>query len=257
MTFANYPTFEITTAIPCINHCSCCPQNNLIKVYKGQPTLSFTNFCQILNNLPKHVQIDFAGFCEPLQNPDSFKMIDKTIRDNRPCMIYTTLSIKLEDIDLSIWSKATICVHLPDNNHFITDSTVILQNIELISKHNSKIIFVSLGQPTNDFNDLSVLKLPIISRANNLNFNVNYKSGPITCQKVHQLPFKYVNNVCLPNGDVYICCCDFSLKHKIGNIFDRYYNDLFNTIEYNDFLRRVKSEDEPVICRNCEYSKRI
>ena len=39
-------------------------------------------------------------------------------------------------------------------------------------------------------------------------------------------PF-YDQNVCLPNGDVVLCCMDYGLKHKIGNLFEQDYYEMF------------------------------
>jgi radical SAM protein with 4Fe4S-binding SPASM domain len=50
--------------------------------------------------------------------------------------------------------------------------------------------------------------------------------GAVTCSYT---PF-YDQNVVLPNGDVYLCCMDYSLKHRMGNLFEQDYYSLFGSV---------------------------
>lgn len=75
-----------------------------------------------------------------------------------------------------------------------------------------------------------------ISRAGNL-FPVQSKQGKLICGK----SIDFNQNVMLPNGDVYLCCMDYSLKHKLGNIFETNFNDLTRKSQYK-------------LCRTCEFS---
>jgi hypothetical protein len=34
------------------------------------------------------------------------------------------------------------------------------------------------------------------------------------------------HNVLLPNGDVTLCCMDYSLKHLLGNLYERSYEEI-------------------------------
>lgn len=64
----------------------------------------------------------------------------------------------------------------------------------------------------------------------------------------------YDHNVVLPNGDVVLCCMDYSLKHVIGNLLRSEYQDLFTSPE----MQRIYQENrktgfsEQTICRSCE-----
>ena len=49
------------------------------------------------------------------------------------------------------------------------------------------------------------------------------KHGAVSCSFT---PF-YDQNVCLPNGDVVLCCMDYSLKHRIGNLLEQEYYEMF------------------------------
>ena len=34
------------------------------------------------------------------------------------------------------------------------------------------------------------------------------------------------HNVCLPNGDIALCCMDYGLEHIVGNIFESTYEEV-------------------------------
>ncbi len=74
-------------------------------------------------------------------------------------------------------------------------------------------------------------------------------TSKITCAST---PF-YDKNVLLPNGDIVLCCMDFSYKHIIGNLLKSSYEDIFKN---NEFLKIVKvNESEGFskcsICKSC------
>lgn len=62
-------------------------------------------------------------------------------------------------------------------------------------------------------------------------------------------------NMVAVNGDIYLCCQDWGLKHKIGNLkYNSLDSDIFNKKrEYFENLLLTKDSD--MICRKCEYSK--
>lgn len=87
----------------------------------------------------------------------------------------------------------------------------------------------------------------IWSRAGNL-FKTERNSGNIRCSITDD---RFDHNVVLPNGDVYICCMDYGLKHKIGSLLHTHYDDLDR-----GSLRSLLSDGE-IICRYCELAKII
>jgi len=72
-----------------------------------------------------------------------------------------------------------------------------------------------------------------ISRAGN-NWETETRQG---AQCVRSPSFE--QNVMLPNGDVYLCCMDYGLKHKLGNLFKTNFNNLNRTHSYK-------------LCEKCE-----
>jgi len=83
------------------------------------------------------------------------------------------------------------------------------------------------------------------SRAGNV-WEVQKQQGKFSCRLSQD---NFDHNVVLPNGDVYICCQDYCLKHKIGNLYETHYNNL-NRSSLIDFSNQ---EDSEIICRNCEH----
>ena len=82
---------------------------------------------------------------------------------------------------------------------------------------------------------------------------VSRKSGSIMCSAAPQLN----HNVLLPNGDVVLCCMDYSIKHTIGNLLNDDYEKLFKSSAINNIFKQLKEDDgtNNLLCRNCEYAK--
>ena len=106
---------------------------------------------------------------------------------------------------------------------------------------NSKInlSYVAINKPpteTFEMIDKGVNKVEKISRAGNLK-DVKEKKGFYKCTRSN-----FDNNVLLPNGDVYLCCMDYGLKHHLGNLKDTNFNNL-NRDKYYE------------LCSKCELAK--
>jgi hypothetical protein len=71
---------------------------------------------------------------------------------------------------------------------------------------------------------------------------------PLTCS----FTSFYDHNVMLPNGDVVLCCMDYSVKHKIGNLLTGSYWSLFVSDGMNA-LREANMHygETDSICRRC------
>jgi radical SAM protein with 4Fe4S-binding SPASM domain len=101
-----------------------------------------------------------------------------------------------------------------------------------------------------------------ISRAGNLsNENekydgkkiINKKTGKLFCSAAPQLN----HNVLLPNGDVVLCCMDYSIDHKIGNLLNHSYEELFKSEKLKEIFEILADDtsDKKLLCRTCEYAK--
>ncbi len=58
----------------------------------------------------------------------------------------------------------------------------------------------------------------------------------------------------MPNGDVYLCCMDWSLQHKLGNLFEQAYDELHASEDYHRVCRSMTDPSIDSICRYCERS---
>jgi hypothetical protein len=96
-----------------------------------------------------------------------------------------------------------------------------------------------------------------ISRAENLDRNA-FSPGALLREVRHEeallcasTPF-FDHNTMLPNGDVVLCCMDYSRKHVVGNLFRQGYAELFAGAEMAAIRSRAMGiHDDDLICRRC------
>jgi len=261
------PSIDITTKIGCVNMCDYCPQNKLLSAYKSREyLLSFANFKECIDKIPKNVLIFFAGMSEPFQNKDCTKMIEYANKKGFRIKVFTTtIGMTKEDIPrLEKIPFATFEIHLPDdsNNTKIKVDKHYLEIIKLIK--NSKIqnlTFLLYGKMhpqvkkvlNMEVEDLSRL---IQNRASNLSSVPPTKKlkGRLICdtnngQMLH-------DNVLLPNGDVVLCCMDYGLRHKLGNLLESSYEELFQTEYFKNMQKAMNSKEGEILCRHCSYARK-
>ena len=77
--------------------------------------------------------------------------------------------------------------------------------------------------------------------------DINKTSRPfVFCYK-----FTNPSPVLLPNGDVYLCCNDFGLRHKIGNL-------LVHDYDYTKVVNRIKAGRGCFeLCNYCSYNTSV
>lgn len=253
-----YPFLEITTRIGCQNNCQYCPQDVILKAYKGKEReLSYENFVKAIDKVPKDVYICFAGFCEPFLNKDCGKMVIYADQKGHKIDFYTTL-IKATENELEKIKGIKFhrfIIHLPsagkenmkaDENYLQLLKKVVEYKIQGLS-------FICHNELLPEFapiiKDFTVFKIDTISRAGNLGNVKVAKVGNLFCTQnknhLHQ-------NDLLPNGDVYICGMDFGLKHRLGNLFEEDYASLFNSKEFFRVKEGLRNGKEGIICNLCE-----
>lgn len=290
--FKKTANLEITTVIGCPVMCSFCPQTSLIKNFKLQNSLTYDNkvlsfekYKQILDKIPVWVDIHFSGMSEPFASKDCSKMIEYTIQKGHKICVYSTLvGATKEDIDLlssiDFDNKYKLVVHLPDDeqNFKAKITETYIENLKYFL--NKDTIQQKIIQGSIDFMSMSRRGLtdPIISdiipkklatfiaitRAGNLsNQNEKYEGKNITKRKTGKLvcsvaPFLN-HNVLLPNGDIVLCCMDYSIQHKIGNLLEQSYESLFESDSLKEIFNQLNNDDNTnfLLCRNCELAKEI
>jgi len=231
-------TLEITTHIGCSNNCFYCPQEILRRKYNGNKTMTTDQFIAILNNTPVDIQIDFAGFCEPFLNPLVSWMIDYAASEGYAVVLDTTLTgfTERDAVILKGAKLKQVFIHdYPGNavNGDMFDSKVSLLRSSVITEK------FEIGKLTSEH---------LWSRAGNL-WPRSIEPGKFECGWTGK---DFNRNVVLPNGDVYLCCMDYGLKHKLGNLLNTHYNDL----NRNEIVVLSNCESSDCICRSCEIMKK-
>ena len=265
------PIIEITTNIHsngCIINCAFCPQMTLISNYNGSSFLSMEDFKTAIDKLPLEIGVIFAGLSEPFLNIECTDMVMYAHEKGHTISIFTTgVGMKPSDIDriksipFSGGYNRGFVLHLPDTegyaNHPITPKYIdLLRHIK--NSNISNLWVVSMGTVPDMVSSIfpEVDKAVMYSRAGNLQkeellkpklkkLSTNYLSvdngeGKISCAS----PEGTHHTVMLPNGDISICCQDYSLQHIVGNILTQEYKDI------------VPFKDTPFeLCRHCENGK--
>jgi len=229
-------SLEVTTQIGCPLGCfKYCPQEVLCKAYPSHKrTLSFVDFKSIISSVPKSVEIIFSGFCEPFINKDCIKMVDFAVEQGHPISMFTTLyQASKEDVERLIQHEYIVfCLHLPDGQ-------------------NTKIPL------TQDYKDNV---FTVIQNVKNVCFNLmndifisNNRENVVRKNFTQKKPVRYCTNheitdfVFLPNGDVQLCCMDFGLWHKLGNLLLEGYDDIKQR-----FMSQKKQFE---LCSLCKFNR--
>ncbi len=264
---------EITTGIGCRNSCTYCPQEKFLKMYSsGSPTdnrLSLENLKLCLQTVPKNIRIVFSGFCEPWLNPACMDMISYTHDSGFDVSVFTTLvGMSPEDIEkLRSIPIKSFAVHLPDDQGLtrIASDNSFEENLKkLVVNPIQNLHFLYRGywgekeglhpaaKHILESHGMNWKRWDLTTRAGNLEDQTLPKK--IT-KPLKRCPFLR-RNVLLPNGDVVLCCMDWGLQHKIGNLFHSDYGSLFEGAEFRKVLDGQEDGSSNILCRTCEWASR-
>lgn len=234
---------EVTTHIGCKVLCKYCPQSKIVEAYgklKSKNVMTLSDFKEILLNVDnKDTKLIFAGFSECFLNKDSVDMIIHACRQGFKIDIFTTAVgltkakiLKMKKAGVSFYAVA---FHLFKSDRFFKKDK-FYKTVEFFKNNiESRVCKV-----------VEVRK--VFSRAGSL-FKVDKKPGKLVCLN----NFVY-QNVVLPNGDLFLCCNDFSLKHKLGNLFENHNSSKKIESERKKIVSLMKKEDSDIACRFCEMS---
>ena len=275
------PAMELTTMIGCPLMCTFCPQEPLRTTY-GDKTkyMQPMDLMTVLAKLPKNTRIDFAGMSEPWANPEATAMLEMVLYLGFKVAIYTTLygMTDPERVRKALESHPSqveiIMLHLPDANKNMKGwkySDEWMHSLHVISETN---VPCRVGAMTMDGSGLVAKELQGVvgrlagwkghTRANSLpveqigaqDINITPRNEfALTCRST---PF-YDRNVLLPNGDVVLCCMDYSLKHIIGNLLTQTYDEIFAGEKLAEIVKMNEAAgfDKCSICKSCENVRAI
>jgi radical SAM protein with 4Fe4S-binding SPASM domain len=258
----SHATLEITTIFPCVNACKFCPQDKWRKAYTGKHRMTYDDFCRVLEKIPRDVRLDFSGFSEPFANRDAALMMRRAYQEGYQVGLFTTLvGFRKEDLEIIRNIPFYPCnLHLPDDTNFrVANEDRWLEAYRLFVRH------IPIDNAVCHMGNVSarirrevekVYVYPVLTRSGNVDPDVAAPvvrhAGVISCATSGNL---FRQNVVMPNGDVYLCCMDWSLEHKLGNLFEQSYEELYQGDEYDKIRCSMKDESIETICRYCERAK--
>lgn len=232
----------------CVNNCTVCPQDILSKAYKGIARLNLEDFKKALENTPKDVTIQFAGFSEPFTNPDCPQMIRYAYEQGYKVSLFTTVvGLTLEGLNIIKDCKFTrVALHLPDNRGYAKIRTTQTYKDVLAA-------FMQTLEVTTYMSMNKRLFLDNERAGNTITASPErHIYGAFYCSKLLEPEF-----ILLPNCDITLCCMDYGLKHQLGNLLTETYDDIQNSSQYKKICSNRFRHDGDTLCRSCAVPSRI
>jgi hypothetical protein len=236
-------TVDITTQIGCPVQCTkYCPQELIVKRYKGERHLALDNFKKFIYDIPISTEIRFVGDSEPFVNQETPDMIIWAYEKGHPIVVYSTL------VGLTPANAARILfipfkqfiLHLPDaeNNAKIPLTQDYLTVLGMVLTHVHNITYMHMG---NDFvsNEREMAARGLIRKR---------KNGNQYCRL-----FDDSNYQIHPNGNVHFCCYT-TIDEKVGSLHDSTYSELRSPESFNKQVKRMKT-DPHSLCHICFFAK--
>lgn len=262
-------TLELTTHIGCKVNCKICPQKTLIERYfkiSDVKDLSLEDLKIVLDKLPKDIRIDFSGMCEPFSNSFCTEMILEVAKRNFKFCLYSTFEgVEIENLSrLKGLNFDHICMHIPDTNQ----NSIIPVTNEYLNK--LYYILTNFRRIGFDCHGTVDIRLKEVFQRTGYNYDIINRESPPRSNKAGHIKGMYdINNIgklkckssgrqlnssiLLPNCDVYMCCMDYGLKYKFGNLLTDSYEDLFKSESYRNIIDCLDNNKE-CLCRHCSNS---
>tara|TARA_A100001015_G_C15021996_1_gene728506 strand:+ start:1944 stop:2924 length:981 start_codon:yes stop_codon:yes gene_type:complete len=285
---------EITAQIGCTMMCSYCPQTLIVSEAREknvEKIMDLENFKKMLNNVSQNTLISWAGYTEPLLHSNFIDFVEFANEKGFVQTINTTMHGKN---DCQAYMSKTnvfrsVGFHLPDNEGLMKLSVKdsYLAYLDKAIRHQSKILnkanvdikiigdkpHFKIQELLNKLCDEKVIdKKQILSnkKISSRNSYIDQKKGNYkffsyfknkSKKLLNNKPLYYCSyrrlksNVLTPNGEVNICCNDYSLGYSLGNLINEKLDVLQKhekLIEQTDFLN-----GEMNVCSKCEYYKSI
>jgi MoaA/NifB/PqqE/SkfB family radical SAM enzyme len=263
---------EITTMIGCKVACVYCPQDKISHRYFGADRMmKFDDFKIYIEKVPRRVVLHFTGFAESFLNPRCTDMIEYSARGGHPIWISTTLAgITREDIRrLSKLAYYQFQIHLPsaeklmnlaiNDEYFSLLSDLvkadIITDLHFHGNEVHPVVGAWLREHAVDFQEFWIQ-----DRAGNLNtkkvkakvskpvITAAKPTGKLRCDRIYQ-------NVLLPNGDVVLCCMDWSAEYVLGNLKRDRFEDLYRSETFRRVLRGLRDPGVDLLCRTCHVAQ--
>jgi hypothetical protein len=233
---------EITTQIGCRIGClNYCPQEIIIKNYKGNKTMTFEQFKFLIETVPRTLPIFFSGLCEPFQNPETTDMILYANRIGHPISVFSTLTGLNPDNarKLIVVPIDKFVLHLPDayGNAKIPQTQDYFETRSIIEMNVKHLEYMNMG-----WNFISN-KCEDMARGLAI-----HKNGRRLCNFLESPAYQL-----LPNGNVFFCCMVRGLTEMVGNLDNHTYMEL---AERHKRISERLQKDSESICHYCNVSEK-
>jgi|TARA_B110000027_G_scaffold129914_1_gene152022 radical SAM protein with 4Fe4S-binding SPASM domain len=280
---------EITPQIGCTMMCSYCPQTLIVSEARernAKKIMEIENFEKMIKNIPSDTWISWAGYTEPLLHSYFIDFVKLLNEKGYTQTINTTMHGKKESQEFMSNTNLfkSVGFHLPDNEGLMKLSVKdsYLFYLEKAIRHQSSIldensihIKIIGDKPHKKIEHLlkklideKIIKENIITSSKIISSRNNFMSQEdkkykffslfknIKKKKLYYCSYTRLNSgVLLPNGDVNICCNDYSLGFSIGNLLEQNLDQMKNhekLMTQTNFLN-----GDMKVCNKCEYYKSI
>lgn len=217
-------------------------------------TLDLFKTC--IGHMPPGVPLSFAGFAEPFLNNQCIDMIEWAAPDHLIDAVYTTgVGITRRDIDgLKRVRPKAVTLHLADmeGHAKIRCDAVYVATVTEIADSLPKVNVMTMGTLHKALVPRfgRIAALPMHSRAGNVpGMAVLTKRGPLKCSAAPELD----HPVLIPDGNLILCCMDYGLRHPMGNLHEKTWDEIRAGRPLADMRRSMVSGDD-TLCRTCEYA---
>ena len=259
---------DITTTVGCSVQCRYCPQEAFVRAYRQRskaPVLTLDAFKTMLPHIPKSTDLIFAGFSEPWLNPDCTQLIQYAYQEGYKNLHFSTTLVGMTTEDINVLEDIPFKearIHLPssDRTENISVDEKYLNVLGRFMKSRIKAVYRYHGRDLHPqirsvlgAKASRILTLPrSVSVPDAVDVrNAQKKRGILTCTYDSSLHF----NELLPNGDVLLCCNDWSMRNVLGNLLEQDYESLFQGEVFLRIQKELKDKASGIICRHCLISR--
>jgi radical SAM protein with 4Fe4S-binding SPASM domain len=272
-----FKTLEVSIHAGCSVGCDYCPQELYQRNYFSKDfsprNMKKSDYEVVLKNtLGSSIEkILFAGYSENFLNPRATEFIITTFNAGfRIGLITTAIGLTKKDIYSLAKVPLERCTISLNPNHFeydIKKRNNLLRTIECVFDNlpNSQAIIVAQKsqRTSNKINNLvSFCETHEVSyrfdwhdRAGNLLTKPSTHNPEI---QGHYYCTRPLTNVLQPNGDLSLCCMDWSLNHVIGNLLENSYTDIIDRKPMTEILTNLyNGHINNQLCKHCHYLEKV
>jgi hypothetical protein len=237
--------------------------------------MSLQRLKSYLETVPRHVGIHFGGFSEAWLNPECTDLLLYVHETGYRITVHTTLAglsandvLRMAHVPFRLFR-----VHLPDSrmrlelNQAYLDTLIALrvsrtQNLDYVRLLTADEDTGVLDPRIEDaLADATVFVDYLSDRAGNIEGlgiqTTVRKTGRIRCS-FDPSTNRLDHNILLPNGDLILCCSDWSLSCVIGNLGTQSYGKILEQSPTLAEIRQGLDDDsKDTICRRCALAVSI